>query len=275
MKLLAFQNIGNTCYLNSVLQCFVNDPLFHEVLKIETTQNELYPILKKIIDRIDLTNNDDDLMFKYNLNDFVKFIHSKTGMQRFVQQDAHEFLITFLDILVDLNKKFEEIYYGETINVITCKKCNKSKRIHEQFSTLNLNVVSEKLSDNFKEYLKITEHSDPKNLYQCDHCKMETISQQKVYLNKLPQRLIIVLKKYTIKMKVVYPQILNIQETSTSEIKKYHLMASVNHLGHAQSGHYNCYINVNDNFYFIDDDVILLDEEPKCDPGTYFLIYRC
>ena len=272
MKLLAFQNLGNTCYLNSVLQCFINDPLFHENLK-EKQSHELYPILKKIINKIDLTDNEDKIMFKYNLNDLVSFIHLKTGMQRFIQQDAHEFLVTFLDLLLEINIEFKNTYYGETINVITCKCCGKHKKIFETFNTLNLPIVSDKLTENFSNYLKTTEQKDPKNLYQCDHCKTHTISEQRIYLNKLPKRFIIVLKKYneSRKIKINYPRTLNIKETYTSIVKKYTLCSVISHLGDHTSGHYNCLVKINNDFYFMDDDVILLDEDPKCE--AYLLIY--
>ena len=65
MILAGFYNTGNTCYINSVLQCFVNDKAFrNNIIKkclVNTNLSEKYLILKTIIERINL--KDDEVEF--------------------------------------------------------------------------------------------------------------------------------------------------------------------------------------------------------------------
>ena len=100
MKLFTFFNLGNTCYLNSVLQCLINDPCFKQKLK-KTEKNEILFNLINDLD-VDLTDNDEKNFKHYNLIKIVEFFNKK--FPRFQQHDSHEFLLELLDQL-DLNSK--------------------------------------------------------------------------------------------------------------------------------------------------------------------------
>jgi len=50
MKIVGFPNLGNTCYLNSVLQCFIYNKDFQEI--VENNDGPFVNCLKKIINKI-------------------------------------------------------------------------------------------------------------------------------------------------------------------------------------------------------------------------------
>ena len=278
MKLIGFLNLGNTCYLNSVLQCFINDIDFQKIIK-ENKETELQ--LNEIISNIDFTNENEHLSCNYNLNKVFKIL---TGTQfiRFQQHDAHEYILYFLDLIVK-NYNFEKVspftslYYGQTKTTIKCCKCKNIKYIYEDFNTINLNVnEKDTLEDIFIDYLKKEVHSDPGNLYFCDICKENCISEKKINLNRLPKNLILVLKRYSSESKskfITYPETLCIREKLN--LKQFKLNSVINHFGNLYDGHYTTNINIEKCWYFIDDNLIRSSKNNKCvcDINAYILFY--
>jgi ubiquitin C-terminal hydrolase len=294
MKLITFPNLGNTCYINSVLQCFIYNPYFRKFCDI--------PELKKIILESCTIKNNESLNVTYNLTVFANYIfNKKTQFKRFQQNDAHEFLIQFLDILTSeihgrmdfctmKNKNWNEFlktnnfspfineYHGQSKLSIECLKCRKKSESFEEFNTINLNVPKESKSvcQLFVKYLGNVLESDPSNLYFCDTCKSQQISQHKQSIVILPKTLIIVLKRYTasglkIKSEVILDKQLHIRET---DVKVYNLVAVVNHQGNLFDGHYNSHVLINDEWYLFDDENISkVKVFNYSNPDAYILFY--
>ena len=283
MKLISFLNTGNTCYINSVFQCFVNDIVFRNVIMRSDNSKEYYTILKTIIELINLKEDLKSSFIKFNLEKFNELLFKNSYFTRFEQHDAHEFLLKFMDIF---ETECKEVYYGKTKLSIKCNKCNTTKEVFEDFTTLNLNVHlndSEKqlhLYELFEYYLKREIHNDQNNLYYCDTCKCNTTSEQKTVLWKLPKRLIIVFKRYSdngIKNnnKIKYPiNNVLIKESSSNTVFNYSLSNIIYHFGHINHGHYTNSTKINDKWYLIDDDSITENSEIILNnPNSYILVY--
>lgn len=299
MKIIGFNNVGNTCYLASVLQCFIYDTDFIKFIE-NSTNNELTVELKKIINGL---NND--------LRNLIRIvIREKPWFNGFEQNDSHEFLMCFMDILIDktknqniinepVNKSWDmfingnnseitKYYHGQTKSIITCQKCNNSKNIYGEYCTLDLNVPEKNdgtkllsIYDLFNNYLKNEVNDDLKNLYYCDFCKDSTICTKKTGLWKLPKKLIIVLNRYSnnnrkINTPILFPiKSLLINESMTKKVFKYTLKSVVNHYGISHGGHYTSIIINNEDKYFIDDSNInVIQKINNKDPSTYILFYE-
>lgn len=294
MKLITFPNLGNTCYINSVLQCFIYNPYFRKFCDI--------PELKKIILESCTIKNNESLNVTYNLTVFVNYIfNKKTQFKRFQQNDAHEFLIQFLDILTSeihgrmdfsplKNKNWNEFlknnnfspfvaeYHGQTKLGINCLGCRKTSDSFEEFNTINLNVPKETKSvcQLLVKYLGNLLHADPSNLYFCDTCKGPQISQHKQSIIILPKILIIVLKRYTssgikIKSEVILDRQLHIKEDT---VKVYNLVSVINHQGNLFDGHYTSNVLINDEWYLFDDESISkVKVFNYSNPDAYILFY--
>ena len=254
MKLYSFYNLGNTCYLNSVLQCFINDPCFKKNCNFE--------LLNEIV--VDFTINNEHINHKHGLLKIVNYFNDK--FKRFQQHDAHEFLLHLLDTLKI------SYYYGKTKTNTVCSKCKNVSSVYEDFSTINLDLNFDNLTDSFIDYLK----KETINNYQCDKCKQNVIAEKKVYLFTLPIHLILVLKNYSLKKNLKYPMInLKIKETESGKINNYSLYAIIYHHGNSDYGHYNCNVKINDKWYFIDDETInLVNNINDNNINSYILFYR-
>jgi ubiquitin C-terminal hydrolase len=294
MKLITFPNLGNTCYINSVLQCFIYNPFFRKYCDM--------PDLKKIIIESDLIKNNENLNVTYNLTTFVNaFFHKKTTFKRFEQNDAHEFLTTFLDILlteihgrmdtVELNNNewnnfvknnnfspFINEYHGQSKLSITCQNCKQVSSTFDSFNTINLIPErSKSVSDLLIDYFGNILHADPANLYFCEKCNSKQISIHKQSINILPKTLIIVLKRYTasgtkIKSEIILDKSIKIKDKS---IKKYNLKCIVNHQGNLFNGHYNSNVLINQEWYqFDDENVTIIKEFNYSNPNAYILFYQ-
>jgi len=292
MKIAVFPNLGNTCYLNSVLQCFINNPTFQDIIKKHDLPfvNEL----KKYI--VDFTENEEYNAKMYNLKDLLEFF----SFRRFEQQDAHECIIEFLELIIKecpyhnlmeikpgntiswdkLNTSpFVPMYHGQTKNCIKCMNCKNVKNIYEEFNSINLNIPLDKsdLTDLFLKYLEKEVHDTPDNLYYCETCKSNNITQKKISLNILPKVLIIVLKRYTftgnkIISEVTFDDSLKIRESLTGDIKRFNLKSIINHTGNLFNGHYTNYTILNNKCLFIDDEMVKITNK-KC-KDAYILFYE-
>jgi len=282
MKLVGFLNTGNTCYINSVLECFINDILFRNKLIKSTELKEEYSIVKKVVELINLKDDGEYSFMKYNLNQFNELLFNKSYFRRFEQYDAHEFLLKFMDMF---ENECKDIYVGQTRLTIKCTKCGNTKDVFEDFTTLNLTVneTSEnvlELIDLFNNYLKKEIINESNNLYYCEKCKMNTPSEQKTVLFKLPKRLIIVFKRYSdsgvkINKKIKYPiNSLLIKETQSGKIFNYSLTNLIYHFGNLNNGHYLNSSKINDRWYLIDDNHISMNSEVILNNvNSYILFY--
>jgi len=248
MKLYSFINLGNTCYLNSILQCFINVPEFQQL-------NLNFNLLKEI--HVDLSEDGKFINNIYNPLDIVNYFQKK--FKRFQQHDAHEFLLEFLDVL-----NIKE-FYGKIKMNITCQSCKNVSSTFEDFTTINLQVDKKNIVHTFISYLE----QENIHEYHCEKCNLYTQAVKTLYLYTIPLFLILVLKRYNMIIKCDIVEKLMIRETQSGKINEYLLYAIVYHHGTSEDGHYNCNIKINNRWYFIDDDKIEINYNKSINFNSY------
>jgi ubiquitin C-terminal hydrolase len=226
------RNIGNTCFMNSALQCLSNvSDLTEYILKNDVT---------------DILNTTNDLGTHGKLAlayaNLIKKMWSGeqtiaegSAVKRYVselsprfagynQQDSHEFLNVLLDALhEDLKRDSEtveneislisEMFYGQIRSTVTCA-CGEPLITFDSISFLalpipNLPVIPPRrinssksvkrtttLEDCFNEVFKVEKLSENGQWY-CNKCDCLMDAEKKLDLWTLPQVLILQLKRFT------------------------------------------------------------------------------
>ena len=167
-------NLGNTCYMNSALQCLSNTKdlrkyfikkLDESILnfdnRINTAEGLIVNEFSKLIKHMWLTEN--NILNPLNFRNF--FIQLYTAFYNQSQQDSQEFLSALLNILdIGLNRNFNnqnnnfgkeesiisDLFQGELKNIIKCKKCNQIKINKEKYMFLSLPIPEKHSSYKFK-----------------------------------------------------------------------------------------------------------------------------
>ena len=311
-KPLGLYNInGVTCYLNSTLQIlFLCKKFNNEVLLLDRTKykdNLNYSTImayKSILNKLD--NKYQILKLTIFVNKFIKIFGRR-------QQDAHEFLIYFLERITDEIKfkitkediehllynikyndkivnQIQDIYRdgysiidkyfnGLITKNITCSNCNHNINKIEIFKGLEFAVNQiDNLTNAIENYFEPETLQD----YKCENCK-ETTCIKKYNLLTTPKYLFIYFKKYTnrllkINKNVKFDKYISFLPYFMKNTKKnnfYKLKGVVNHSGHINGGHYTSNVEINKKWYNCNDTLVSeINENNINNQLAYLLLYE-
>jgi ubiquitin carboxyl-terminal hydrolase 8 len=193
-----------------------------------------------------------------------------------------------------LNKNYStiiNIFGGTYISEIKCLTCNSITVKYEYMTTLPLAIVDDNITnlpDLLNNFCKVEILRDG-DMYECDTCKIKTIAAKRTKFWNPPDKLIILLKKYSNNLEknnveIKYPLKLDI-ESCVAELKQkywkvntnYELYAVTKHIGTTDFGHYYAYTKciLDDLWYKCDDDTITkVSEDDVLNCNGYILWYK-
>jgi ubiquitin C-terminal hydrolase len=180
-----------------------------------------------------------------------------------------------------------EIFYGQHISQIICGNCNYLHHNHETYCNLSVSIKKrqctlEECLDNFfgDETINHSSHD-----WKCDKCNVSAPSKKTIKLWKIPQVLIVSLKRFNHNLHknthtVTVPLELDLSSHCLhSDGYKYKLVAVVNHMGGMGSGHYNCMCkHPNGVWYAIDDEMVHVAQPHELEyvlNNGYIYFYEC
>ena len=307
-------NLGNTCYMNTCIQCISNIPALTNYFLSKKYSEDLnkdcieHHVVEQWVRLLHGLWDENCTVAPQSFYKIVSLFLRKNGLsiRNGEQHDLSEFLSFFIDTMhkalkqeVDITIKgnikndldkiavdamnvwknyfkndysiFVELFYGQYINKLICPNCNYSTNIYDPFCYLLLpidiesNISNDEIDliecfDNFTN----TEILDSDNQWKCENCNTKQNALNKYNFWKLPNILIISLKRFNknnkINKKVNYPtNNLNLRKYTYKyeNNANYNLYGVGCHIGTPNFGHYYSYIlNTNKKWYKYDDNII-------------------
>ncbi|XP_057474340.1 ubiquitin carboxyl-terminal hydrolase 25-like [Actinidia eriantha] len=223
---LGLKNLGNSCYLNSVLQCLTYTPplanfcLNHRhssscdyAAESERKRDCAFCILEKRITRS--LSSDLTLDTPSKMNNCLRIFaeHFRFGRQ----EDAHEFLRYVIDAchntclrLKKLWRKggggggegfgggtvVKEIFGGALQSQVKCLSCGAESNKVDEIMDISLDVLhNSSLRESLQKFFQ-AEVLDGNNKYKCENCKKLVSARKQMSLLQAPNILVIQLKRF-------------------------------------------------------------------------------
>ncbi|GMI63903.1 hypothetical protein HRI_000059600 [Hibiscus trionum] len=305
------ENLGNTCFMNAVLQCFTHTVPF--VLGLQSLNPHEKPcdrdvnsfcLLCALHDHIELSlNSSGGVVSPSKIFDNLNYI--SPSFQRYRQEDAHEFFQCLLNRLEsccsDLKLKddclsspdvclVKKVFGGRLVSRLCCCNCGHISCSYEPLNDLSLEIEDvDTLPIALESFTKVEKIDDLVAKFKCENCKHKVSVEKQLLLDQAPSVATFHLKRFKIKgtyiekidKHVVFPLELDLQpytsvnQTNNEELK-YQLYAVVKHSGfRPTSGHYVCYIRSSPDTWhnFNDSTVTSVEEEEVLSEEAYILFY--
>ena len=276
-----FNNLGNTCFINSALVILAHINILNEV---DSKDLELLDGWKEIYD-IYWNNNciiSPHKFLKINIDLFK--LKNKTDFLNNSQCDSVEYLLFILEIIDEYYKSYDNNKISELFTLEYNYKYlteNKEKILFENKEkqrVLNLNIPNED-NPTIEECLKYTfkdEYLNNENswLDESDNIKKNICIKTIIIEN--PEILIIQINRINIKHRKVIKikEYLDISFVS-KQYDNYELFGIINHIGTSNGGHYYTIIKkYNKWFIFNDNNIIETNFKSLVNSYNYCLFYK-
>ncbi|CAN4113202.1 unnamed protein product [Withania somnifera] len=299
------QNLGNTCFLNSVLQCLTYTEPLAAYLESGKHQSScrmagfcaLCAIQKHVSRALQATGK---ILAPKDLVSNLRCISRNFRNAR--QEDAHEYMVNLLESMhkcclpsgvpSESPSAYEKslvhkIFGGRLCSQVQCMQCKFCSDKFDPFLDLSLEILKADSLHKALDHFTARELLDGgQRQYQCQQCKQKVKATKRLTIDKAPHVLTIHLKRFgshvpgqKINKNIHFGSALDLKhfvsDTYGGEMK-YTLYGVLVHAGWStHSGHYYCFVRTSSgNWYSLDDNqVVQVSERKVLQQKAYMLFY--
>ncbi|XP_058713616.1 ubiquitin carboxyl-terminal hydrolase 17-like protein 6 [Poecile atricapillus] len=292
-------NVGNTCFLNAVLQCLTyTPPLANYLLSREHSkacQQQGFCMMCTMEAHV-------NKVLHSPVRQTSSFLGIGEHFQLGMQEDAHDFLCCTVNAMqraclsassdLDLSSEsttiIHQIFGGFLRSRVTCFSCKAVSDSYEAFLDVPLDInAASSLTAALEEFVT-PEQLDGENCFKCNKCKEKVAASKRFTIHCAPKVLTVCLKRFDcltggkMNKAVEYPEYLDLRpymSEADGEPLYYSLYAVLVHSGDScHEGHYFCYTKASNGLWYQMDDecVELRSIDTALGQQAYLLFYaRC
>jgi ubiquitin C-terminal hydrolase len=251
-------NLGNTCYMNSAIQCLSHIPeLSNHLLKnaydgpCEVTR-EYSKLIK------DLWRNK-EAMYIVPRDFHAAFTKKYPSFANLQPHDVQEVILKLIDTFeASLGKEFvRSVFNGKEVQEVTYPK-GVSRKEHDVTTVV---VTPTAQNQTLEELMERRDGLDAFSGYTDDDGNTWNAAVTRTIITKYPSTLVLSFSQYAAKYTVRVPRHYN----------GYSLFGLVVHYGSTYGGHYAAYVKHKGTWRYIDDDTVT-ESEPN-EAGEYYLAF--
>ncbi|PHT96763.1 hypothetical protein BC332_34311 [Capsicum chinense] len=272
-------NLGNTCFLNAVLQCFMHTvPLFDILLHTHVVPCDLVAgfclicVFKELIGfSLAYEAYEGRSISPWRFVENLSYFSS--GFHKYQQEDAHEFLQYFLNRLESrCSDVVQQVFGGRLVSKLRCCNCGHFSNTYEPLIDVSLEIKNaNSLHSALESFTRVEKLDDPEIKYTCERCKAQVSIEKKLMIDSAPSVAVFHLKRFQndgsvvwkVDKHVSFPLELDLlpytdNNQTNNEQMKYDLYAVIVHAGStSSSGHYYCFICAEPNEWYKFDDTTI------------------
>lgn len=303
------RNLGNTCFLNSVLQCFTHNPPLVNYLRntphATPCVNEGFCAFCALRGHVNTAlSSSGEVIEPSELVDNLCNLSTSASFQKYQQEDAHEYMHCLLEalhksllppkasqscMLLEGESFVKNLFGGRLRSQIRCVNCSHYSDTFEPLIDLSLEIENSNSITEALESFTRAETLECDAKYKCEKCKHGSSFSKKLMIDSSPEVLSIQLKRFIntgiigskVHKEVTYPQILDLKPFTNDEQEnqgdlKYELYGVLVHSGWTMySGHYYSFVQTSpDVWHKLDDwQVTMVNKECVLEQQAYILFY--
>lgn len=257
-------NLGNTCYINSIIQCLrYSKPFVKSLVNLDVKKSA--PLTKTLMQVLYSKTTLEQLRM------FVGQLAAANKDFRLLRQcDAHELYLYVIDkFYEDVPKEYKNPFLGKLSSTLHFP-CGHTSETAYPFISISVELCNRSIQQCVSSFFSAESLTN----VSCDQCKKHYTADKQLACANFPLILVVHLKRFVSASSKKTDDV-DLEDEIQIQGRKYFLYAVSNHIGQINSGHYTAHCKRRDGtFYLFNDSSVSSQDLPERSNLPYILFYQ-